>query len=199
MRKWNSTGLHLHLQILLVLALSYCKILCLYSLCSLVTQSCPTLCDPMDCRLPGSSFHGILQARVLEWVAISFSRGYSQPRDWTQVSHIAGRGFTLWATKEAYLHTRQSINSILSLAIMNPFPNLWPGEKEQGRKLFSGLNWNLLHFLVLDKSKFHSHYHIIFIISIISKTCPPPPPPPPKNNACKVIHYSKQYIIRDQS
>ena len=98
MRKWNSTGLHLHLQILLVLALSYCKILCLYSLCSLVTQSCPTLCDPMDCRLPGSSFHGILQARVLEWVAISFSRGYSQPRDWTQVSHIVCRFFTSWAT-----------------------------------------------------------------------------------------------------
>ena len=117
----------------------------------------------------------------------------------TQVSHIAGRGFTLWATKEAYLHTRQSINSILSLAITNPFPNLWPGKKKQGRKLFSGLNWNLLHFLVLDKSKFHSHYHIIFIISIISKTCPPPPPPPPKNIALKVIHYSKQYIIRERS
>ena len=46
-----------------------------------VAQSCPTVCDPMDCSLPGSSLHGILQARVLEWVAISFSRGSSQPRD----------------------------------------------------------------------------------------------------------------------
>ena len=46
-----------------------------------VTQSCPTLCDPMDCSLPGSSIHGIFQARVLEWVAISFSRGSSRPRD----------------------------------------------------------------------------------------------------------------------
>ena len=46
-----------------------------------VTQSCPTLCDPMNCNPPGSSVHGILQARVLEWVAISFSRGSSQPRD----------------------------------------------------------------------------------------------------------------------
>ena len=45
-----------------------------------VAQSCPTLCDPMDCSLPGSSVHGILQERVLEWVAISFSRGSSQPR-----------------------------------------------------------------------------------------------------------------------
>ena len=43
------------------------------------TQSCPTLCDPMDCRLPGSSVHGIFQARILEWVAISFSRGSSRP------------------------------------------------------------------------------------------------------------------------
>ena len=46
-----------------------------------VTQSCPTLCDPMDCTLPGYSVHGILQARILEWVAISFSRGFSRPRD----------------------------------------------------------------------------------------------------------------------
>ena len=49
-----------------------------------VTQSCLTLCDPMDCSLPSSSVHGILQARVLEWVAISFSRGYSRPKDQTQ-------------------------------------------------------------------------------------------------------------------
>ena len=48
-----------------------------------VTQSCPTLCDPIDCSLPDSSVHGILQARVLEWVAIAFFRGSSWPRDWT--------------------------------------------------------------------------------------------------------------------
>ena len=47
----------------------------------LVTQSCPTLCDPMDCSLPGSSVPGIFQARILEWVALPFSRGSSQPRD----------------------------------------------------------------------------------------------------------------------
>ena len=66
-----------------------------------VAQSCPTLCDPMDCSLPGSSIQGILQARILEWVAISFSRGSSQPRDQTQVSCIGGRRFNLWATREA--------------------------------------------------------------------------------------------------
>ena len=67
---------------------------------SLVAQSCPTLCDPMDYSLPGSSVHGIFQARVLEWVAISFSRRSSQPRDRTQVSHIVGRHFIIWATGE---------------------------------------------------------------------------------------------------
>ena len=60
-----------------------------------VAQSCLTLCDPVDCSPPGSSIPGILQARILEWVAISFSRGSSQPRDRTQVSHIAGRSLNL--------------------------------------------------------------------------------------------------------
>ena len=66
-----------------------------------VAQSCLTLCDPMDCRLSGSSVHGLFQARVLEWIAISFSRGSSQPRNRTQVSRITGRRFTVWATREA--------------------------------------------------------------------------------------------------
>ena len=61
----------------------------------LVTQSCPTLYDPMDYSPSGSSVHGILQARVLEWVAMPSSRGSSQPRDQTQVSHITGRFFTI--------------------------------------------------------------------------------------------------------
>ena len=52
----------------------------------LVAQSCPTLCEPMDCSPPGSSVHGIVQARILEWVAVSFSRGSSQPRDGTCAS-----------------------------------------------------------------------------------------------------------------
>ena len=66
-----------------------------------VTQSCPILCDPVGRSPPGFSIHGIFQARVLEWVAISFSRRSSRPRDWTWVSCIAGRRFTLWATREA--------------------------------------------------------------------------------------------------
>ena len=64
-------------------------------------QSCPTLWDPTDCSPPGSSVHGILQATILEWVAMSSSRGSYQPRDRTQVSHILGGFFTIWATREA--------------------------------------------------------------------------------------------------
>ena len=60
-----------------------------------VAQSCPTLCHTMDWSLTGSSVHGIFQATVLEWVAISFSRGSSRLRDWTHVSCIAGGCFTL--------------------------------------------------------------------------------------------------------
>ena len=60
-----------------------------------VAQSCLTLFDPMDCSLPGSSVYGIFQAGILEWVAISFSRGSSQPRDQTQVSRIVGKRFTI--------------------------------------------------------------------------------------------------------
>ena len=70
--------------------------------CMLAVQSWPLLGNPMDCSLPGSSVHGVLQARILEGVAIPFSRASSQPRYWTWVSYIAGRFFTLWATRETH-------------------------------------------------------------------------------------------------
>ena len=73
----------------------------------LVAQSCPTLCDPMDCSLPGSAVHGILQARILEWFAISFFRGSSQPRDQTQTSGIVGRFSTVWATREVAIRNEK--------------------------------------------------------------------------------------------
>ena len=76
---------------------------------SLVAQSCPTPCDPMDCSLSCSSDHGIFQARILEWVAIFFSRKSSQPRDWTWVSHSVGRCFTVWDTSSV-----QFSHSVLS-------------------------------------------------------------------------------------
>ena len=69
----------------------------------LIAQSCLTLCNLMKCSWPGSSVCGNLQARILEWVAIPFSRGSYWPRDWTLVSCIAGRFFTVWATRDAQL------------------------------------------------------------------------------------------------
>ena len=80
-----------------------------------VAQSCPTLCDPIDCSLPGSSVHGIFQAIVLEWIAISFSRGSSQPRVQTWVSCIVDRGFTVWATRESQVTLK--FQSILAFSI----------------------------------------------------------------------------------
>ena len=77
-----------------------------------VAQSCLTLFDPMDYPV-----HGILQARILEWVAFPFSRGSSQPWDWTQVSCIAGRFFTSWATREASLYLLKAHVNGISLDV----------------------------------------------------------------------------------
>ena len=74
----------------------------------------------MDCSPPGSSVHGILQARILEWVAIPFSRGSSRPRDQTQVSCTAGGLFTVWATLTFY----RMVNS----------EQLYANEKNNGKK-----------------------------------------------------------------
>ena len=68
----------------------------------LVVQSCLSFCDPMDCSLPGSSVHGFFQARILEWTAVSFTRGSSWPRDRPWVSCIPGRFSNIWATKQAH-------------------------------------------------------------------------------------------------
>ena len=78
-----------------------------------VAQLCPTLCHPMDCTV-----HGILQARILEWAAFLFSRGSSQPRDQTQVSHIAGGFFTNWAMREATNKTQHNLKyAVLTLIV----------------------------------------------------------------------------------
>ena len=77
----------------------------------------PALCDPMDCSLPGSFVHGISQARTLEWVAISFSRGSSWPRYRTHiscVSCIAGRFFTTWVTGELISYICQLFELVCS-------------------------------------------------------------------------------------
>ena len=87
-----------------------------------VAQSCPTLCDQVDCSLPGSSVHGILSARILEWVAVSFSRGSSRPRDQTWVSRIAGRRFNLWVTREAQNKSKKK-KSLQDLVLPGGLPS----------------------------------------------------------------------------
>ena len=78
--------------------------------CCLVTKLFLILWDPTDCSLPDSSVYGISQARILEWVTISFSKGSFLPRDWTYVSSLAGRFFTIWATWEAPCCSSESVS-----------------------------------------------------------------------------------------
>jgi len=114
--------------ILLTLLMGIYNGVCVY-VCMLVAQSCLTLCNPMDCSVPDSSIHGILQARILKWVTIHFSRGSSQPRDWTQLSLIAGRFFTVWATREAPKMVQtltECLQHFLSFYYMNQQSHTWP-------------------------------------------------------------------------
>ena len=111
-------------------------------------QSWPTLCDPMDCSVPGSSVNGIFQARVLEWVAISISRGSSQPRDWTQVSHIAGRHFTIWATREALVFWRLNFEPTFSLSFFAFIKRLFSFSSLSAIRVVSSAYLRLLIFLL---------------------------------------------------
>ena len=88
-----------------------------------LTQSCLPLCDPMDCSPPGSSVHGILQARILEWVAIPFTKGSSQSRDQTRVSCTPGRFFTVYQNHlgPSFIHTGAS----LVAQLVKNLPAMW--------------------------------------------------------------------------
>ena len=106
--------------------------------CCLVAQLCLTLCNPMDCSLPGSSVHGISQARILEWVAISSSRGDSWLRDPTHISCIGRRILYHWATREAQVGSLpKQLNSmwLISVAYIRKHP------KEQNQHCSKGINW----------------------------------------------------------
>ena len=87
--------------------------------CMLSLKSCSTLCNSMDCSPPGFSVHGILQAKILEWVAMPSSKGSSRPRE-TQVSGLAGRFFSIWATREAqFSHSYTKLSLVISLMLKN--------------------------------------------------------------------------------
>ena len=100
----------------------------------LVAQSCLTLCDPMDCSPPGLSARGSLQARILEWVAISFSRGSSWPRDRTHISCTGRQILSFWITREAHNTRTSNPNTRKSPTFLchTTWPS-WKGGKEQGR------------------------------------------------------------------
>ena len=102
-------------------------------------QSCPTLCDPVDCSLMGSFVHGILWTRLLEWAAISSSRGSPWPRAWTQVSCKAGKFFTLWTTRETLLIPLWISPSLKSLCLPLWAYFLW--------------NWSLWHLQLSHDKK----------------------------------------------
>ena len=95
-----------HIHLVPTLCRALCKVLLgAVSSVVLVAQLCLIFCNFTDCSSPGSFVHGIFQARTLEWIAIPFSRGSSQPRDWTRVSCIAGGLFTNWATGESIMQS----------------------------------------------------------------------------------------------
>ena len=104
--------------------------------CCLVAKSCPTLFDPVGCRPPGSSVHGIFQARKLEWVVISFSRGSSQPRDWTCVSCIGRWMLNHCATREA--QTRWKLTQISNVLYWGQ-NNKIKGEKRNPTQIISNM------------------------------------------------------------
>ena len=126
-----------------------------YNLCKkkvkvLATSSCPTLCYSMDYSLPGSSVHRILQARILQWVAIPFSRGFSQPRDWTWVSCLAGRFFLIWATREVlYCLMRMLLTQLCPVLC-----NLWTvALQDPGFSVHGILQARILQWVVIPFSR----------------------------------------------
>ena len=108
----------------------------------LVAQSCWTLCDPKDGSPPGSSVHGIVQARILEWITIPVSRGSSQPRDRTQVSRIVGRFFIFWAIAQTLMD------------------NIFSKMKYKYKNFSRWRIWITLGLCLLQSSKFYSQLFI---------------------------------------
>ena len=117
---------------------------------SKVTQSCPTLCDPTDCSPAGSSVHGILQARTLEWVAVSFSRGSSRPRDQTWVF--------LYCRQTLYRLNHQGSPKLWYVLIIKCF--IW---KEWSSFEFTNMKWSVY----IIRWKKNVQHRTIFIILLL--------------------------------
>ena len=110
----------------------------------------------MDCNLPGSSIHGIFQAKILEWVAISFSRRSSQPRDWTHISLLVGRHFTIWATKEVSQH-KFHLKTRLELTIERSY-------QTHSHNMYFKITRLVRRFLLKRRNMSLSNIHCCYII-----------------------------------
>ena len=127
----------------------------------LVAQLCPTLCNPKDYSLPGFSVHGILQARILEWVIMPFNRRFSWPREWTWVSCIIGRFSTVWGTREALLAVEMpDIFISRDRYLQIPFILI---TALKSWKLFI-ICWILLHCAVLSLATWLCHKNLSFLM-----------------------------------
>ena len=134
-------------------------------MCLLFSSVLSDSLQPIECSLPGSSIHGIFQARILEWVAISFSRGSSQTRNRTQVSLTEGRLFTIWATREALF----SVNKcVIVKKQRHYFAN--KGLSSQGHGFSSGHVW----MWVLDCEKSWAPKNLCFSTVVLEKTLESP-------------------------
>ena len=121
---WVIYTCHSYLVLLVCVCVCVCECVCIHVCVCVCAQSCLTLCNPMDCSPPGSSVHGIFQARILEWVAISSSRGSSQPRNgpmFLVFPALAGRLFTTCISREALPATPRpptKIDDIIPIILM---------------------------------------------------------------------------------
>ena len=151
-----------------------------------VTQSCRTLCNPMDYTV-----HEILQARILEWVSFPFSRGSSQPRDWTQVSCIAGRFFTSWATRR---EKQGSMNDWMWTALegeeSKTMPRIWawlfisvqllscvwlsatPWTEIRQAPLSFTISWSLVKFMFIELVMLSNHLILCCLLLLLPSIFP---------------------------
>ena len=123
----------------------------------LVTQLFLTLCNPVDCSPPGFSVHGILQARILEWIAISSSRGSSWPRDETRVSCTANGFFTTWTTREAPMQVKFIL--VTNFFLKNSTCKVrysWICTNKEKRKICWAVIWTAV--ICTNQQPFTSHY-----------------------------------------
>ena len=151
----------------------------------LVTQSCPTLCNPMDCIAPGSSVHGIFQARILEWIGTPFSRGSSQTRDWTQVACIALHLPSEPWGKTYFMHSIISISwsllKLMSIELVMPsnhlifchplliLPSVFPSVRVFSNESVLHIRWPKHWSLSFSNSPSNEYSGLAGLISLLSK------------------------------